>query len=255
MVYISHLLNDQEMKEVIGRAGGGVESIEFSIAQNLDILPRTLWAYEKRLDQMGCQELILHGPFLDLNPMAYDRWVLEATMRRYEEAYLAAQYLGAKKIVFHTCYIPKVYMLIGWAQRVVDFYKRFLEDKQGIQVVMENVQDPEIEPILEVAECIKHPDFGLCLDVGHANCYSNYPVTKWVRTLGPYIRHMHLHDNKGEWDEHAALGTGNVPMLEVIQSAQFQNPDITFTLECSTREAVETSLKWLGFQDNYLKAQ
>lgn len=158
MVYVSHLLEDYEMKNIIEKTGCGVESIEFSIAENLDSLYESIRTYDKRLEKMGCPGLTLHGSFLDLNPIAYDRWVLETTRLRFEQAYTAAQMLGASKIVYHTCYIPKVYMLIGWADRMVDFYNRFLEGKQGIQILMENVQDPEIEPIPEVTctiECSK----------------------------------------------------------------------------------------------------
>ena len=36
MIYISHLLPDHEMNEIIEQTGVGIESIEFSIADNLD---------------------------------------------------------------------------------------------------------------------------------------------------------------------------------------------------------------------------
>ena len=50
MFYFSHLLCDEEMKEVIQET----ESIEFSIAENLDNLSKTLLSYEKRLEKMEC---------------------------------------------------------------------------------------------------------------------------------------------------------------------------------------------------------
>ena len=90
MIYVSHLLKDEEMKEIIAQTGMGVESIEFSVAENLDKPGRTLETYRKRLEFMGCRELVLHGPFLDLNPMAYDSLVVQATRTRYEQAYQAA---------------------------------------------------------------------------------------------------------------------------------------------------------------------
>ena len=42
MIYISHLLPDDEMKEIISQTGVGIESIEFSIADNLDHLKEYL---------------------------------------------------------------------------------------------------------------------------------------------------------------------------------------------------------------------
>jgi sugar phosphate isomerase/epimerase len=139
-------------------------------------------------------------------------------------------------------------MLMGWADRVVDFWNRFLENKQGIQVLMENVQDPEIEPILEVAERVKHPDFGLCLDMGHAHCYGEDSLTRWARCLGPHVKHVHLHDNDGIHDQHLAPGEGNAPLKEALSSVFFHNPNVTFTIECSSRQAVLDSVQWLQLE-------
>ena len=72
MIYISHLLPDEEMQEVIAQTRAGVESIEFSISENLDSLSAHIASYKKRLAFMGADRLTLHGPFLDLNPMTYD---------------------------------------------------------------------------------------------------------------------------------------------------------------------------------------
>lgn len=216
MLYISHLLDDDSMKELIGKTGLGIESIEFSIAENLDQMEQKLQEYEKRLAYMGARELTLHGPFLDLNPMAFDSLVQEATRVRYEQTYEVARRLGAKKIIFHAGFIPSVYFLEGWSERMVDFYERFLEDKSDeIEILMENVLDPLPGPIREVAEQIRHPAFGLCLDIGHAHCYSEVPVDQWIHELFPYIRHLHLHDNMGNHDSHLALGAGSINLEPV----------------------------------------
>lgn len=42
MIYVSHLLPDREMREVMERTGAGVESIEFGVADNLDNLSRSI---------------------------------------------------------------------------------------------------------------------------------------------------------------------------------------------------------------------
>lgn len=211
MIYFSHLMNDNDMKKLISHTGGGIESIEFSVSENLDQLSFKLSEYEKRLDHIGSKELLVHGPFLDLNPMAFDSLVAEATRTRYEQAYEAAKVLGAKKIIYHTGFVPTVYYLEGWAERMVDFYVRFLENKSAdIQILMENVLDPFPEPLAQIAENIVHPAFGVCLDIGHANCYSVISLSEWMHILTPYIRHLHVHDNCGVQDSHLALGDGNI---------------------------------------------
>ena len=83
MIYVSHLLRDEEMKELVEELEVGVESIEFSISENLDHLSEHIKTYRKRLQFIGTRELMLHGPFLDLNPVAYDSRVRRVTMERF----------------------------------------------------------------------------------------------------------------------------------------------------------------------------
>ena len=64
MIYISHLLPDHEMNEIIEQTGVGIESIEFSIADNLDHLNDSIGSYRERLKFMDCRGLTLHGPFM-----------------------------------------------------------------------------------------------------------------------------------------------------------------------------------------------
>lgn len=245
MLYFSHLLPDEETKEIIKETGMGLESIEFSISENLDHLDSCLLAYEKRLERMGCKNLILHGPFLDLNPMTFDERIREVTRKRYEEAYAAAKKLGAKKIVYHSCHVPDFYLLIGWAERMAQFFEEFLADKDdSVEVLMENVLDRVWEPLKETTERVNHPAFGLCLDIGHAHCYSKDPVQQWAQALNPYIRHVHVHDNLGKKDSHLALGEGTIPVQEVFDKLK-QKAECTYTIECSSYEAVMKSYDML----------
>ena len=142
MLYFSHLLEDEDTKAVIRETGMGVEAIEFAISENLNHLNEKIFSYQNRLKDMKCKNLILHGPFLDLNPMTFDDKIQAVTRQRYEEAYAAAKTLGAAKIVYHTCYVPDFYLLIGWAERMAAFFEEFLADKDdSIEVLMENVLD------------------------------------------------------------------------------------------------------------------
>lgn len=250
MIYFSHLLNDEEMKEIVQNTHMGIESIEFSVAENLDCLTETLRTYEKRLESMGCDHLTLHGPFLDLNPMAYDSLVTEATAKRYEQAYEAARVLGAFRIILHTCFVPSVYFLTGWSDRMADFYNRFLDKKDdSIEILIENVLDPYPTPLKEIAEKVSHPAFGICLDVGHANCYSEISCKEWADTLAPYIRHLHLHDNNGDRDSHLAVGKGIIPFNEIFAALK-QRSDVSCTIECNTKEDVLESFRKLSSFNN-----
>lgn len=238
MLYVSHLLPDHEMKEIIEKTGMGIESIYFSIAENLDRLADSIFAYKKRLQYIGTDNLIMHGPFLDLNPMSYDKEIRKVTMLRYNQAYTAATELGAKKIVYHTCFYPNSCFLMGWADRVSDFYHEFMKDKKEIEIVMENMFDPVWQPLVEVTEKINADNFHLCLDIGHANCFSKIDVMEWVTHLVDQTSHIHIHDNLGDRDAHLGIGKGSICWEQIFKLIQ---KDMTITIECNDKESVELS--------------
>lgn len=165
-------------------------------------------------------------------------------MERFIQCYEAAQELGAKKIVYHTCYHPGIYFLIGWAERMEEFFHEFLADRKDISIVLENVFDREWEPILEVKQRLPEPNFSLCLDIGHAHCMSPHPVEEWAQKLAGEITHLHVHDNHGERDEHLGLGKGTIPVREVLKNFQGRE-DCTYTIECNTKEDVRMSCRML----------
>lgn len=244
MIYISHLLPDAEIKEFLRESGMGIESIEFSISDNLDQLTKSIEGYQKRQKNMGTDQLILHGPFLDINPCAYDSLVRKATMERFSQCYEAGKRLGAKKIVFHSGMNPYVYYKEGWAEHVTLFWKEFLEEKEDMEFVLENVFDDDWRLLKDVYERVNKPNFKLCLDIGHAHCYSSWDVREWAGNLAPYISHVHVHDNNGDSDSHIGLGKGNLPWEEVLKMLP-RKEERTWTIECMRKEDVRCCLKAL----------
>lgn len=241
MIYVSHLLDDSEMADVIEKTGAGVETIEFSISENLDHLSPHIRSYRQRLSAMGCEHLSIHGPFLDLNEASYDSLIQETVRKRFEQAYSAAVALNAEKIVYHTGFIPSVYYLEGWAERMAEFWIKFMDSERPVPVMLENVWDPYAYVLKEIAEMVNHPAFKLCLDIGHAHCYSKETPGKWVNTFGDTIGHMHVHDNRGRSDEHLALGDGTICVSEVFMALSHVLEKPSYTAECRTAsDALQT---------------
>lgn len=158
-------------------------------------------------------------------------------MKRFTQCYQAGLELGAKKIVYHSGMIPCVYYREGWADQVSRFFTEFLEDKDDLEIVMENVLDEDWRLLLDVYKQVDHPKFKLCLDMGHAHCYSEIPVMEWAEELSPYISHVHVHDNAGDRDSHLGLGKGTLPYHEVLKLLPVSK-ERTWTIECSHKEDV-----------------
>ena len=225
------------MKELIRETAMGVESIDFSISENLDHLQDHIEIYRKKLNTFGNPPLTLHGPFLDLNPAAFDSLIREATMTRFGQCYEAGMELGAKKIIYHSGMVPCVYFKEGCADQVSRFFSEFLEHREGMEIVMENVLDEDWELFLDVYQKVDHPDFHLCLDMGHAHCYSENSALEWAEGLAPYITHVHVHDNCGDRDAHLGLGKGTVPYEKLLKLLPLTEKR-SWTIECSRREDV-----------------
>ncbi len=257
MLYFSHLISQEEMALLLKENEGltcGVESIEFSISSELDRFDKAIREYKETLSYWEYPALSLHGPFVDMNPVSFDSRVRQVTMDRFHQCYEAAEILGADRIVFHTGYCPMTYMLMGWAERAIEFFNEFMEGKSGILVCLENNLDPEIIPLLQIAEEIRHPDFGICLDLGHAHCMSEYSEMEWTQRLLPYIRHLHLHDNVGDRDRHLALGEGNISTENVLRLLEKRQEAggrefPTVTLENTSLEDFRKSISWLKEHD------
>ncbi len=244
--YISELMKKEDLKLVLEEYGCGIELVSLSIPEQLDHLDTAVREIRALLDFLGNPPRTVHGPTLDLNPISYDEKIRQISVDRFERAYEGAARLGADKIVFHSGNIPGIHYLEGWAERMSDFWNHFLEGKRGIGVCMENALDHEIQPFLQVVRSVEHPDFGICLDFGHAHCYSRHSVKEWAEVLKDHITHVHIHDNRKDWDYHLAVGDGNIPFAEILPGWLGTEKGPSAALECTSIEDIRKSFLLLG---------
>lgn len=245
MLYLSHLLKDEEMKRLCDTYKAGLESIDFSIGENLQDVEGSLKQYEKRIQFINPPAITVHGPFVDMSPISYDREIARITYKRFSAAHFAAKKLGAKKLIIHTCLVPQIYFIETWVERTIGFWNYFLDKHDGVKICLENVLDLYPEPMAKIAQEVNLENLGICLDFGHANTFSNTKVEEWANVLSPHIAHIHAHDNLGDADSHLALGEGNIALDKVFAELNMKNQEIDITLEHSTVQRVEDSIKWL----------
>ncbi len=71
----------------------------------------------------------------------------------------------------------------------------------GLRLLVENHERPPYNHAWEMERLISQlPGAALALDVGHANLVSEKELDRFLRTFGPSIGHIHLHDNVGRFD-------------------------------------------------------
>jgi sugar phosphate isomerase/epimerase len=95
--------------------------------------------------------------------------------------------------------------------------------------------------------------FGLTFDLGHHNLMYHDLATKErmasmaevLRRFGSRTKVLHIHDNNGTGDDHAALGTGEIDFEEVLGAAIESCPDVLWSMELQQLDAVGQSLEYL----------
>ena len=212
------------------RYGLGLEIAEYCTAYNMDeSFSETDQAVREKLAGIG--RVTLHAPFNELFPCAIDPRARALAAERFREAIALAKRYGAEKVIIHGGYNPKMYYPCWYTEQSAVFWKDFLRVDPGVDIVLENVLEEEPEYLLDIVRAADHPRLGLCLDVGHANAYSDVPVSEWLERFAPYLRHFHLHNNDGSCDAHAPLDEGSIPMKEFLEKALALCPGATFALE------------------------
>ena len=241
-LYLSGI--DGRAADLARENGLGLEIAAFCYAPNLED-PAVLSAV--RADMAGLHRFWLHAPFAELHPCAIDPLVRDIAAQRYRQTVAMARRLGIRRIVIHDGYVPFVYFPEWFVEQSVRFWRDFLpEVPQDMTIALENVMDDGPDMLAAIMEGVNDPRLGVCLDVGHANTtVSKTPPLDWIAPLSPWLRHVHIHNNFGEWDLHNPLGEGNIPMEQVLDALLTQCPAATFTIENMN---CAPSLDWLAAQ-------
>lgn len=225
--------------------GLGLEIAQYCTAANMDT--GHLDAQVKQ-DLTGISGRLFHAPFNELFPCAVDPQARQLAIHRYRQAIRLAREYGAEKVIIHGGFNPYLYYPIWYTEQSIAFWKDFLEEDPGVELVLENVLEPEPELMKQIVSAVNHPRLRLCLDVGHVNAYASRNVLHWVEVLSPWLSHFHLHNNDGSWDTHSPLMTGTIPMEALLREIGEHCPEATVTLEL---QETEPSVQWLR-ERNYL---
>ncbi|MFH1374153.1 MAG: TIM barrel protein [bacterium] len=204
----------------------------------------------------GCQELHLdairniplrsmHGPLSDLVPGSFDPLVRKLALKRFYQALAVGSTLETSHMIFHHGYVPGTSSPKNWLKRSVAFWSAFLSNSpEKIQIHIENHLDRDPELLSDLVAAIGEPRFDICLDFGHAHCFSRLKPLKWIDRLGGQIGYVHLHNNYGEHDEHLGLDVGSIPMIDVCHALEESAPGAVWALEVDLRFLRKT-LEWL----------
>ena len=166
---------------------------------------------------------------------AYDLNITDKPRRRgiIEDHRLCMEYAAEFGCKTYTVHIGPYYP--GMQEPICQALEQLIPaaEKTGIVFAIENGFDPGNSPdaLLYYLHSFNSPNFGCCLDTGHANVmdaqpgkkielYAGYVKSAWnndirqepnpIGKLSSFIVTTHLHDNDGYGDQHLLPGNGTI---------------------------------------------
>ena len=212
--------------------------------------PSDFEAVASRLRDRGLS-ITLHGPFVDLSPGSSDERVKALTVARLEQVMGLIPAVRPKVVVCHAGYDHDRYWYHRqlWLRRASDTWAWFagrLRD-HGVRLVLENVYERTPDELVILCERLEPYDVGWCFDTGHHRVFGRESTDVWLNRLGRYLRHLHLHDNAGDRDDHLALGRGSIDfpgLLRRVDTLASAPPVVT--LEPHREEDLGVSIEYLN---------
>jgi sugar phosphate isomerase/epimerase len=197
-------------------------------------------------DSSPCSEYPLsysvHAPCSDINVAAINERMRSASISVLGDVLAASVRIGADHVVVHPGFTPYEQVRErSYASLLIslDDLAR-LQEEHGVTVCIENMggwecchfRTPAFLP--ELSE----RGLGFTLDCGHAQLNGNLDV---FLAAGGYC-HVHLHDNGGSSDDHAACGDGTIDFPDLVQRL---HPGATLVVETRELAAVDRSTGYL----------
>lgn len=202
-----------DMTEETLRLGEVIHSLDMHPCQHHGLTP--LYApigndqgpVQERLVQSLQYTANLKSPVIVLHPGIYyhpESWAKKIAPDQMCEEQLALH--GKEAIQEVICNNLKA--VLGEAKRL------------GVKIALENGVDnyviSTIDMLPQIIRQVNDPSVGFCLDAGHALCHDRIGFAPWLEQLGDKLLTTHLHDNRGQRDEHLPPGFGIIPWMDFI---------------------------------------
>jgi len=184
----------------------------------------------------------VHAPTSDINIASVYERMRQSSLAMLDDTMAACNRIGADHLVIHPGYAPyeqvRARSYAALCRSLDDLVR--LQEEHGVRACVENMgmwecchfRGPEF--LLELTS----RGLGCTLDVGHAQLNGN---------LGAFLAagsfcHIHLHDNCGTSDDHAACGSGTVDFPLVMQQIPL---NAALVIETKELEAADRSRFYL----------
>lgn len=196
-----------------------------------------------------CVKTTVHAPLSDINLGSHNRAIREASIREMKSSMELAVKLESPVVVVHPGQMP----ILGrdLENKVLEYNLESLKECAsyahdcGVTMGVENM--PHLPGLLfqdldKLDTLVKEIDAQITLDVGHAH---NNQISTEDMLRSSRIKHLHLSDNDGSFDQHHALGSADVDFQSIIQGLKQRGYKGILVVEVKSAMDVKPSLHYL----------
>lgn len=194
-------------------------------------------------------KLTVHSPLSDINLASHNQSIRKSSIEEVKKSMDRAVKWDAELVVVHPGSMPVMGRKIE--KKIFQYNLESLRELAsyaedcGVYMCVENM--PMIEGLLfqdlnELNLLLKDIGAYMTLDVGHAH---NSGFKAHDMPQYPLIKHIHLSDNDGTWDQHNALGSGNINFSSFFKSLDDVKYDGIIVLEVKDASDVVKSLEYI----------
>ena len=183
----------------------------------------------------------------DLVPGGSDTRLREVSREKLRRAFDLIPLFKPRSIVCHLGYDQEKhsYRLEEWVANSLDTWGELirLAGENDTLVMFENTYESSPDIHLRLFEELKADNLRFCLDTGHLAAYAGTGWQVWLDVLLPYLGQLHLHDNRGERDDHIAIGHGCFDFVSLLTFLKDKKCLPLITLEPHSEEDLWLSLE------------
>lgn len=201
--------------------------------------------------------LSLHMPIHGVNLTWPVRAVAAASLRELVRTLDLAGEIGAEVVVIHPGRLPAEYVPFpAWHERAWDMLRFALglllprAARLGVRLALENLGNGRDRGLVQTAQehaaiLAEFPELWACFDLGHLHTLGGSPQ-EHIAAVAPRLIHVHLHDNRGDWDAHLPLDEGTAPWREALQALREHDFRGYIILELPEADGLKRSLELLS---------
>lgn len=191
----------------------------------------------------------VHSPISDMNIASPNESIRNASIDQVKKSIGLANKLNANIVVVHPGQVP--FLARIFQDKIIENNFNSLRecadyaDEMGIKLCVENMPEMEgylFKDINHLNDLVEELGVFMTLDVGHAH-NTGFSPEEMVKSK--HIKHIHLSDNDGSFDNHEALGSGTIDFDNLVENLNNISYNGVLTIEVKNKAEVLESLRFL----------